>query len=126
GGWAAPGGEGRAAGRPGLPTGLEFTPARDAPREEIVRLNKVVGRYGGIYTSHVRNRDTQLQESIDEFLTIVREGGTRGEISHLNVRHRTGAEPNAWQRAVDTMQAARQHEGLALPPHTPPLPPRPR
>src|SRR5262249_58791254 len=111
GGWAAPGGEGRAAGRPGLPTGLEFTPARDAPREEIVRLNTVVGRYGGIYTSHVRNRDAHLQDSIDEFLTIVREGGTRGEISHLNVRHRTGAAPGGWQRAVDTMAAARE-EGL--------------
>jgi N-acyl-D-amino-acid deacylase len=100
------------AGALGLSTGLEFNPGRDAPTEEIVRLNKVVGRYRGIYTSHVRNRDTQLQDSIDEFLTIVREGGTRGEISHLNVRHRTGAAPGAWQRAVDTMQAAREQEGL--------------
>src|SRR4029077_8384837 len=53
-----------------------------------------------------------LQDSIDEFLTIVREGGTRGQISHLNVRHRTGAEPGAWQRAVDTMARAREVEGL--------------
>jgi N-acyl-D-amino-acid deacylase len=95
------------AGALGLSTGLEFNPGRDAPTEELVRLNKVVGRYGGIYTSHVRNRDAHLQDSIDEFLTIVREGGTRGEISHLNVRHRTGAAPGAWQRAVDTMAAAR-------------------
>jgi len=81
------------AGALGLSTGLEFNPGRDAPTEEIVRLNTVVGRYGGMYTSHVRNRDAHLQDSIDEFLTIVREGGTRGEISHLNVRHRTGAAP---------------------------------
>jgi N-acyl-D-amino-acid deacylase len=99
------------AGALGLSTGLEFNPGRDAPTEEIVRLNRVVGRYGGMYTSHVRNRDAHLQDSIDEFLTIVREGGTRGEISHLNVRHRTGAAPGAWQRAVDTMAAARD-EGL--------------
>jgi N-acyl-D-amino-acid deacylase len=38
----------------------------------------------------------------------VREGGTHGEISHLNVRHRTNAAPGAWQRAVDTMAAARE------------------
>jgi N-acyl-D-amino-acid deacylase len=97
------------AGALGLSTGLEFNPGRLAPTEELVRLNRVVGEYDGYYTSHVRNRDAHLQESIDEFLTIVREGGTRGEISHLNVRHRTGAAPGAWQRAVDTMAAAREN-----------------
>jgi N-acyl-D-amino-acid deacylase len=95
------------AGALGLSTGLEFNPGREAPTDEIVRLNKVVGRYGGWYTSHVRNRDAHLQDSIDEFLKIVCEGGTHGQISHLNVRHRTGAAPGAWQRAVDTMAAAR-------------------
>ncbi|HET6639511.1 MAG TPA: amidohydrolase family protein, partial [Gemmatimonadota bacterium] len=100
------------AGALGLSTGLEFNPGRMAPTEELVRLNAVVGEYDGYYTSHVRNRDSRLQESIDEFLTIVREGKTRGEISHLNVRHRTGAAPGAWQRAVDTMQEAREVEGL--------------
>ena len=97
------------AGALGLSTGLEFNPGRQAPTRELVRLNKVVGRYGGTYTSHVRNRDEWLQDSIDEFLTIIREGGTKGEISHLNVRHRTNAAPGAWQRAVDTMAAAREH-----------------
>ena len=100
------------AGALGLSTGLEFNPGRIAPTEELVRLNRVVGEYDGYYTSHIRNRDSHLQESIDEFLTIVREGGTRGEISHLNVRHRTGAAPGAWHRAVETMQAARERDGL--------------
>ena len=100
------------AGALGLSTGLEFKPGREAPTEEIVRLNKVVGRYGGHYTSHMRNRDSSLQDSTEEFLRIIREGGTRGEISHFNVRNRTGAAPGAWQRAVDTMQAAREVEGL--------------
>jgi N-acyl-D-aspartate/D-glutamate deacylase len=100
------------AGALGLSTGLEFKPGREAPTDEIVRLNKVVGRYGGHYTSHMRNRDSSLQESTEEFLRVIREGGTKGEISHFNVRNRTGAAPGAWQRAVDTMQAAREVEGL--------------
>lgn len=100
------------AGALGLSTGLEFNPGRLAPTDELVRLNRVVGTYDGYYTSHVRNRDSQLQESIDEFLEIVREGGTRGEISHLNVRHNTGAAPGAWERAVETMRVAREVEGL--------------
>jgi N-acyl-D-amino-acid deacylase len=100
------------AGALGLSTGLEFNPGREAPIAELIRLNRVVGSYGGHYTSHVRNRDAHLQDSIDEFLQIIREGATSGEISHLNVRNRTGAAPGAWQRAVDTMQAAREVEGL--------------
>src|SRR5205823_13351232 len=54
------------AGALGLSTGLEFNPGRQARTAEIVRLNKVVGRHGGYYTSHVRNRDAYLQDSIDE------------------------------------------------------------
>lgn len=100
------------AGALGMSTGLEFNPGRMAPTDELVRLNKVVGEFAGFYTSHVRNRDSQLQDSIDEFLDIIRLGGTSGEISHFNVRHRTGAAPGAWQRAVDTMQEAREVEGL--------------
>ena len=100
------------AGALGLSTGLEFNPGRLAPTAELVRLNRVVGEYDGYYASHVRNRDSRLQESIEEFLAIVREGGTRGEISHLNVRHRTGAAPGAWRRAVETMQTAREREEL--------------
>ena len=100
------------AGALGLSTGLEFKPGREAPTDEIVRLNRVAGRYGGHYTSHMRNRDADLQQSVDEFLQIIREGGTSGEISHFNVRNRTGAAPGAWQRAVDTMQRAREVEGL--------------
>ncbi len=100
------------AGALGLSTGLEFNPGREAPTAEIMRLNRVVGRYGGHYTSHVRNRDANLQDSIDEFLQIMRVGGTSGEISHFNVRNRTGAAQGAWQRAVDTMAAAREIEGL--------------
>jgi N-acyl-D-amino-acid deacylase len=106
-------GEAMDAGALGLSTGLEFKPGRAAPTAEIVRLNRVVGREGGYYTSHVRNRDSALQASIDEFVTIVREGGTRGQISHLNVRHRTNAAPGAWRRAVDTLAAARA-EGLDI------------
>jgi len=96
------------AGALGLSTGLEFNPGREAPTEEIMRLNRVVGAYGGHYTSHVRNRDANLQDSIEEFLHIIRACGTSGEISHLNVRDRSGAAPGAWQRAVDTMAAARE------------------
>jgi len=96
------------AGALGMSTGLEFEPGRMAPTSEIIRLAKVVGQRDGYYASHIRNRDARLQEAVEEFLEIVRASGTRGEISHLNVRHNTGAPEGAWQRAVDTMAEARR------------------
>jgi N-acyl-D-amino-acid deacylase len=108
------------AGALGMSTGLEFSPGREATTEELVRLNAVVGDCDGWYASHIRNRDAHLLESIDEFLHIAREGGTRAEISHLNVRHNTGTPEDGWRRAVDGMAAARA-EGLDVLADTTPL-----
>lgn len=99
------------AGALGMSTGLEFNPGREATTAELVRLNAVAGRYDGIYTSHVRNRDSGILSAISEFLEVARAGGTRAEISHLNVRHNTGAPDRGWERAVELMAAARE-EGM--------------
>lgn len=101
------------AGAHGLSTGLEYGAGREAQTEEIVRLARVVGAYGGYYASHIRNRDEFLQAAVDEFIDIARRGGTRAEISHLNVRHNTGAADGAWQRAADSVERARS-EGLDI------------
>jgi N-acyl-D-amino-acid deacylase len=108
------------AGALGMSTGLEFNPGRESTTEELVRLNSVAGEYDGWYTSHIRNRDAALLPAIDEFLRIAREGGTRAEISHLNVRHNTGAPEDGWRRAVGTMAAARE-AGLDVLADTTPL-----
>ena len=104
------------AGALGMSTGLEFEPGRLAPTEELVRLGRVLGEYDALYASHIRNRDAHLQAAIEEFVTIVRagnEGGgfLRGEVSHLNVRYGSGAPEGGWERAVETVQRARD-EGL--------------
>jgi len=99
------------AGALGMSTGLEFNPGREASLDELARLNAAAGDYDGIYTSHVRNRDATLLEAIDEFLAVARAGGIRAEISHLNVRHNTGAPDRGWERAVERMASARE-EGM--------------
>ncbi len=68
------------AGALGMSTGLEFNPGREATTAELVRLNAVAGEYDGIYTSHVRNRDSGILDAIDEFLEVARAGGARAEI----------------------------------------------
>jgi len=108
------------AGALGMSTGLEYGAGREARMEEVVHLARIVGQYDGYYTSHIRNRDARLQAAVDEFISIARQGGTHAEISHLNVRHNTGAEDGAWQRAADTVEQARR-EGLDILADTTPL-----
>jgi N-acyl-D-amino-acid deacylase len=107
------------AGAIGFSTGLEFEPGRSATTEEIVRLVKIVGEYDAFYTSHIRNRDAHVQEALEEFLDTMRQCGTRGEVSHLNIRHNTGAPEGAWWRAVDTIEKARREEMQLLTDMTP-------
>ena len=90
-----------------------------------MRLNAVAGEYDGIYTSHVRNRDSGILDAIDEFLAVARAGGTRAEISHLNVRHNTNAPERGWERAVEMMAAARE-TGHGRPRRHDAVPRRPR
>lgn len=95
------------AGALGMSSGLEYSLGAFAPTEELKFLARVVGRYGGTYASHVRNRDEHIVDAIGEFLEIVRDGNTAGQISHLNVRHDTNAPEGAWDRAVQMMSDAR-------------------
>lgn len=97
------------AGALGMSSGLEYSLGAAASTEELQRLTKVVGRYGGMYASHVRNRDAAILESIDEFLSIARSGNVAGQISHLNVRHDTNAPERGWERAVELITRARSN-----------------
>jgi N-acyl-D-amino-acid deacylase len=100
--------EAMTAGALGMSTGLEYGEGRFADTREICQLAGVVGRHGGYYASHIRNRDSRLLEAIEEFLGIVRSSGTRGQVSHLNVREDTGAPPGGWARAVEMVEGARR------------------
>lgn len=96
------------AGALGLSTGLEYGSGRDATTAELARTAAVVGRHGGVYASHIRNRDARLAEAVDEFFTVSRRHGLRAQLSHLNVRYGTGAAEDGWQQAVDRLQTERE------------------
>jgi N-acyl-D-amino-acid deacylase len=96
------------AGALGMSTGLEFDPGRQAPEAEIARMARVVGRHGGMYVSHIRNRSSELSAAMDEFFRYAEAAGMRGQVSHLNVRENTGAEDGAWEAAVERIERARR------------------
>ncbi|RPJ58735.1 MAG: hypothetical protein EHM24_28480, partial [Acidobacteria bacterium] len=90
----------------GISTGLEYTPGRYTPAEEIVELARVVARRGGLYTSHVRNEETALLEAVDEAISIGRASGARVQVSHLKAAG--SANWGKQQGALDLIASARE------------------
>jgi N-acyl-D-amino-acid deacylase len=80
--------EGLEQGAFGLSTGLEYTPGRFTPTDEIVAMARVVARCGGLYASHIRNEERGLLEATDEAIRIGRLAGVRVEVSHVKASGR--------------------------------------
>jgi len=70
------------AGAWGFSTGTFYPPARAASTQEIIAVGAPVGRYGGVYATHMRNEAEQVLESLDETFEIGRALGVRVVISH--------------------------------------------
>lgn len=104
--------EGLDEGAFGVSTGLEYTPGRYTPTDEIVAMARVVARYGALYTSHIRNEETTVLEAVDEALNIGRRSGARVQVSHL----KAAGQPN-WgkqQGALDLIASARRDGVMVL------------
>jgi N-acyl-D-aspartate/D-glutamate deacylase len=89
----------------GFSTALIYPPGTYATTAELVEMAKVVGRYGGIYLTHMRNESHAVLDAITESIRIGREGGVPVHIFHLKA-----AGQENWprmQRAIDTIQGAR-------------------
>ena len=90
----------------GMSTGLEYVPDIYASTEEIIEVTKVVGEYGGIYSSHQRNEFDGIVESTKETIRIGEETGVR-----VNAAHFKACRKNAWgtlKEASDLINEARE------------------
>ncbi|MBV9231499.1 MAG: D-aminoacylase [Chloroflexi bacterium] len=93
------------AGAAGMSLGLAYVPGAYTPTTELVRLGRVVGRYGGVIASHIRGEGDALLDSINEMLTIAEQGEVAIHISHLKI---TGRENwGGIQKALDLISDAR-------------------
>ncbi|MBQ2976725.1 MAG: D-aminoacylase [Clostridia bacterium] len=70
------------AGAIGMSLGLLYVPGCYAKTDEVIEMAKVVGEYGGLLASHLRDEGDFLLESVQEFLQIIRASGCRGVFSH--------------------------------------------
>ena len=94
------------AGAMGMTTALIYPPSSYHKTENLIELAKVVGKFGGMYASHIRDESSKLLEAVAEAIQIGEESGASVEIFHL----KAAWFPN-WgkdmQLALEMMQAAR-------------------
>jgi N-acyl-D-amino-acid deacylase len=67
----------------GLSTGLQYFPGLQSDTEELNGLGRVLKRYNGIFTSHLRSYSHTIDKSIDEVCEIGENSGIPVQISHL-------------------------------------------
>jgi N-acyl-D-amino-acid deacylase len=67
----------------GLSTALQYAPAPYASTEELIALATEAGRFGGIYSTHMRSEQNGVMAAIDETIRIGREAHVPVEIWHL-------------------------------------------
>ena len=69
----------------GLSSGLIYIPNAFAKVDELTELAKVTARYGGIYTSHIRNEGDHELEALREAIEIGEKGGLPVHILHYKI-----------------------------------------
>src|SRR5262245_22285662 len=82
----------------GMSTGLFYVPGSYTPTDEIIELAKVVGRLGGIHTSHMRDEAAKILDSVREIIRIGEEGHLPTQITH----HKVIGTSN-WGRSRETL-----------------------
>jgi len=85
-------------GAVGVSSALEYAPAPYAKTEELIALATEAGKFGGIYSTHMRNESDSVLDAIDEALRIGREAHVPVEIWHIKV-----AGKNNWGRMPEVV-----------------------
>jgi len=101
--------QGMKDGAVGLSTGLIYVPGTYAKTEEIVDLARIVARYGGIYSTHMRSEGEKVVDAIRESIRIGEEAGLPVEISHFKI-----ANKKLWGRSPVTIGLVREARARGL------------
>lgn len=93
-------------GAMGLSSQVMMPPGSLATTDDLVELCKVVGRYDGIYSTHIRNEGTGVFESVKEAIEIGERAGVPVDVIHLKI-----ADQKYWGRmdeVIALFKAARR------------------
>jgi N-acyl-D-amino-acid deacylase len=85
-----------------LSSGPFYAPGSFAKTDELVALARVAARYGAPYQSHIRDESDYtigLLAAVEEVITVAREAGTRGVLTHVKA-----LGPNVWGFSAPIVQ----------------------
>src|SRR6266404_4163001 len=66
----------------GMSSGLFYAVANAASTDEVAEIAKPLGRWGGVYTAHMRDESEDILKSMDETFEIGRRAGASIIVSH--------------------------------------------
>ncbi len=90
--------EGMRDGAMGLSTALIMPPGSLATTDHLVELCRVVRKYGGIYSSHIRDEGLGVFDSVKEAIAIGERSGVPVDIIHLKI-----ADQKYWGRMKEVV-----------------------
>lgn len=96
-------------GMHGLSLGLDNSPDSLATIEELIEMAKVVKKYDGICSIHMRDEGNYLLKSINEVIEISRESGVKLQISHLKAAH-----PQNWGNVKEAISIINKAKNSGL------------
>jgi N-acyl-D-amino-acid deacylase len=96
-------------GAVGLSSGLEYDPGFYAQPAELVALASAISPFGGVYSSHVRDEESEVVAAWNEAIDVGRRAKVAVEISHMKV-----AAKAVWGKAGEALAVidAAVREGL--------------
>ncbi|MFZ1815450.1 MAG: amidohydrolase family protein [Rhizobiaceae bacterium] len=94
-------------GAGGFSTGLEYWPGILASPEHLVPMCEVAQKYGRLYATHVRNRDTHYDLGFAEAIATARQSGARLQISHIQPKF--GAPAHAMEHTLEIVNSAQRY-----------------
>ena len=92
------------AGAIGLSSGLAYPPAFPAKTDELVQLAQVVARYGGLYSTHLRDEADGVVDALEEAFYIGRAANIPVVVSHHKV-----AGTNNFGRSKETLALIKKY-----------------
>jgi len=87
----------------GMSLGLIYPPSAFSSKEELVELAKVIAKYDGIMSVHMRNEGPRIFQAVDEIISIAEASGVHAQISHLKLmgKPQWGKSPELLKKIED-------------------------
>jgi N-acyl-D-amino-acid deacylase len=98
-----------------MSSGLQYYPGLQSDTRELVQTGKVLKKYNGIFTSHMRSYCHTIDQALDEVFEVGRENDIRVLVSHLYWQPYSKGLTSIVQKLVKAASFAYNHLHIPIP-----------